>query len=186
MSGDTYYGQLARNYDAARCHTKRWALEQAAIKDLVTSGPVLDCPVGTGRFVGIYRAKGLACTGVDISADMLAEARRNYPGLDAGKGSIFALPFGDDTFATSVCNRMLDWLSPADMARAVIELRRVAPCLVVSIRHGTPSRRSSGTYAHDLAQFMGALDGMTVDARCVTEVNHDGIDEIFRLRDVNR
>lgn len=177
---DTYYGKRATNYDLDRCHSLRWANEQRAVADMVFSGPVLDVPVGTGRYVEIYRSKGLDVVGVDISEDMLAESKRKYPDLDARKGSIFALPFADKTFGTVVCTRLLDWLSPIDMLRAVAELRRMANIIVVTIRHGPEECRTNWT--HDLAKFYQAISGLFICERRTTEITRDGREEIFRLR----
>src|SRR5687768_13349312 len=107
---DKYYGAAAETYDATRCHSLRWAHEQLAVNDFVTEGRVLDVPLGTGRYVGLYRAKGLDVIGVDVSEDMLAVARRNYPGIDARRGNVLGLPFSGGMFAIAVCTRLLDWL----------------------------------------------------------------------------
>lgn len=180
MKADKYYGEAAKNYDAARCHSLRWANEQRAVADMVFSGPVLDCPLGTARFASIYRGKGLDFIGVDISADMLAVARNRYPEIDARQGSIFALPFEDKTFATVVCTRLLDWLSPTDMGKAVAELRRMADIIIVTIRHGPEECRTNWT--HSLARFYEQIQGLFICARRTTEITRDGVEEIFRLR----
>ncbi|RCK53838.1 methyltransferase type 12 [Thalassospira profundimaris] len=48
-----------------------WALE--------TGGPVLELGCGTGRIAGDIARQGIAVEGLDLSAAMLAQARRNYP-----------------------------------------------------------------------------------------------------------
>lgn len=180
MKADKYYGREATEYDAARCHSLRWAKEQQAVADFVFSGPVLDVPIGTGRYVSIYRQKGLEVVGLDRSTDMLAEARRNYPDLVLHHGDVRSLPFRDEQFGTVVCTRLLDWLYPDEMRQAVAELRRVANLIVVTIRHGTPGERVN--YTHDLASFYEAIDGLFIEQRRVTEETQDGTEEIFRLR----
>lgn len=147
---------------------------------LVVEGPVLDVPVGTGRYGAIYATKGLSAVGVDLSPDMLAVARRRYPRMDLREGSVFDLPFGDGHFTTAVCTRLLDWLPPADMRRALAELRRVARRLVVTVRHGPPACRVNWT--HSLSEFYGPLDGLHVADRRVTETTGDGVEEIMLLR----
>ena len=179
ITADKYYGEAARRYDAERCHSLRWAREQQAVADFVFSGPILDVPLGTGRYVGIYWDKGLDVIGVDVSVDMLAEAKKRYPELDARPGSVLSLPFADKTFGTVVCTRLLDWLPPADMERAVAELRRMANIIIVTIRHGREEARVN--YTHDLNRFYRAIDGLHVEQRRVTEVTRDGTEEVFRL-----
>lgn len=180
MKADSYYGARVRTYDADRCNSLRWAREQGAVADFVTEGPVLDCPLGTGRYVGIYRDKGLPVFGADISDDMLCEALRKYPDLSTTKASIFELPYRDGAFATAVCTRMLDWLSPGEMQAAVAELRRVARTLVVSIRHGR--ERVDTNQTHDLARFYRAIDGLFIAERRVTEEWHGDVEEVFLCR----
>jgi hypothetical protein len=156
----------------------RWARETVAVNDFVFSGPVLDCPVGTGRFVPIYHNRELPCVGVDLSADMLAEARRKYPSLELCKGSIFGLPFTNKQFATAVCVRLLDWLTPEEMAQAVAELRRVAHILVVSIRYGV--ERCELNWTHDLNKFYEAINGLYVWRCLVTERVGNDIEVVLR------
>jgi hypothetical protein len=177
---DRYYGSGATNYDRDRCHTLRWAKEQVAVSEMVFSGPVLDVPVGTGRYVSIYRDKGLQHVGVDVSPDMLAEAKRKYPDLEAIEGSVFDLPFKDKQFDTVVCTRLLDWLTPEEMFTAISEMRRVARVLVVSIRYGKEEWVTNQT--HDLAKFYDAIDGLYIWDQRRTERSNQGIEEIFRLQ----
>ncbi len=180
MNPDKYHGTVAERYDVERCHSLRWAREQLAVADFVRDGPVLDVPLGTGRYGEIYRERGLKAVGVDVSADMLALARKRYPEIVGIQGSVLALPFDDKAFATACCTRLLDWLDPVDMAQAVAELRRVASVIVASIRHGVEEIRVNQT--HDLANWYRAIDGLFIEARRVTEITQDGTEEIFRLR----
>lgn len=180
MNPDKYHGTVAERYDVERCHSLRWAREQLAVADFVREGPVLDVPLGTGRYGEIYRERGFAVTGVDVSADMLALASARYPEMALFQGSIFALPYYDGWFASAVCTRLLDWLSPVDMPQAVAEIRRVASVIVASIRHGHEEIRVNQT--HDLANWYRAIDGLFIEDRRVTEVTQDGTEEIFRLR----
>lgn len=180
MNRDKYYGAVAASYDADRCHSLRWAQEQLGVEDFVREGPVLDVPLGTGRYGAIYRDKGLQVVGVDVSADMLAIARQRHPEIDAFEGSIFTLPFHDGAFATAVCTRLLDWLTTEEMPRAVAELSRVAAVIVATIRHGREEVRVNQT--HDLANWYRAIDGLFIEKRRVTEITRDGVEEIFRLR----
>jgi SAM-dependent methyltransferase len=180
MKADKYYGSAADNYEAGRRHTKRWAAEQECVEAMVTTGPVLDVPIGTGRYVPIYIAKGLKVTGLDISGDMLAITRRRHPDLELHQGSILELPFDNKSFATAVCTRLLDWLLPDQMAAAMRELRRVAHTLVVTIRHGKPGIRVNQTHA--LADFEDTVSGMIIEGRRLTESTQDGTEEMWRVR----
>lgn len=179
VSGDKYYGSEAETYDAQRKNSQRWLNEMVAVTDLVTAGPVLDVPLGTGRFIPAYRARGLDFTGLDISSDMLAVTERTH-GYKGLIGSVLQLPFPDQSFATAVCIRLLDWLDPEEMETAIAELRRVATCLVLTIRHGTEG--ISINYTHDLARFYLAINGLFIAERRTMEKGRHGHEEIFSLR----
>lgn len=183
MVSDKYYGRQAEEYDAKRAHKQCWAREQAAVAEFVKHGPVLDCPVGTGRYLSIYRDKGLDYTGLDASDDMIAQARRKDPNLNAIRGSILALPFENKQFGTVVCSRLLPWLYPEDMARAIAELRRVARELVVSIRIGEKGHHEhQGNYTHSLEDFLAACSGLMIEGKRYILSAPDGEFEMYKLR----
>ncbi|WP_018684184.1 class I SAM-dependent methyltransferase [Actinokineospora enzanensis] len=99
-----------------------------AFADLVLAdggGPVLDAGCGTGRLIGHLAAAGLDVSGVDLSAEMLAIARRGHPGLRFRQGSMLALDQPDASLAG-----VLAWYStvhlPAEhMPAAFAEFARV-------------------------------------------------------------
>jgi hypothetical protein len=179
VNADKYYGAAAERYDEERQHSERWKIEIEAVAEFVDAGPVLDVPLGTGRYVPTYRIKELEFIGLDISLDMLNVAKRKY-GCQGWLGSILRIPFADQSFATAVCTRMLDWLPPAEMERAVAQLRRVARTLIVTLRHGTEG--ISINYTHSLERFYQAIDGLFIEARRTTEIGKHGHEEIFKLR----
>lgn len=187
MKSDRYYGDVARGDDAKRMHKPGWAREQQAVQDFVTKGPVIDVPFGTGRYVDIYKAKKLGFIGVDISTDMIAEALKKHPEANVLQGSVFDLPFDDGHFGTVVCSRLLNWLYPEDMARAVREIRRVGREIVVSIRTGIEGKqpvdgRPRGNYTHRLDTFYAAIDGLFIAERRTISTASDGTFEMFKLR----
>jgi SAM-dependent methyltransferase len=181
LTADRYRGAVAAGYDAHRMQGPEWAPEQAAIADLVTDGPVLDVPIGTGRFLPIYQAARFACVGIDISPEMLSEARKKQTQSDRLMlGDIFQLPFAGRSFATAVCTRFLNWCEPIDMRRAIGELRRVAHCLIVGLRTGKQGLH--GNYTHDIAEFYDAIDGLFIAERRPIRRVDSGLYEIFKLR----
>lgn len=60
------------------------------------AGPVADLGCGPGRVTAHLHALGLDAFGVDLSPQMVAVARRAYPGLRFDEGSITALDLPDD------------------------------------------------------------------------------------------
>lgn len=156
---DWYYGRHATEYETQRRKNPLWQREHDAVAELLHRGPVLDVPIGTGRYIPIYLERGLGFSGVDISEDMLGEAlkRADFPHQ---VGTITDLPFLDDEFGTAVCTRLMNWLSPDDMRKAVYELLRVAREAIIGIRFG---RGPDKMQDHTLDGFLDALRGAWVE-----------------------
>jgi ubiquinone/menaquinone biosynthesis C-methylase UbiE len=152
---ERYTGSEASRYEEKRNKSQVWKAEQAAIEKLVERGPVLDVPIGTGRYLPIYERKGIWPHGLDVSLDMIAEARKKRPNLEYKQGSILDIPHADQSFGTAVCTRLLNWLEPAEMQRAIAELFRVAHDVVFSIRIGKEVQHT--TITHDERKLIDAL-----------------------------
>ncbi|NEC86148.1 class I SAM-dependent methyltransferase [Streptomyces sp. SID12501] len=89
------------------------------------SGQVADLGCGPGWVTGFLDSLGLSVFGLDVSASMLAVARREHPGLRFEQGSMLELDLADGTLAGVVA-----WYStvhtPADQLPALFaEFRRV-------------------------------------------------------------
>lgn len=73
-----FQGAVAEGYDAKREAQPKWIVEQKIITDWLSELPpgtsVLDCPVGTGRFLQTFIDKQLPFTGLDVSPDMLVQS----------------------------------------------------------------------------------------------------------------
>ena len=98
---------------------RAWVCSQA-------SGEVLEVAIGTGRNLRYY-PRDIRLTGIDLSEEMLAIARRRAAALgrevDLRQGDAQALPFPDATFDTVVCTFAL--CSIPDDRKAVAEMQRV-------------------------------------------------------------
>jgi ubiquinone/menaquinone biosynthesis C-methylase UbiE len=98
---------------------RAWVCSQAV-------GDVLEVAIGTGRNLPFY-PDGIRFTGIDLSTEMLAIARRRAHELgrqvELQQGDAQALPFSDATFDTVVCAFSL--CSIPDDRKAVAEMRRV-------------------------------------------------------------
>lgn len=129
-----YRGTAADGYDDHRKGREVFNWEQTIIgellADLAPGSAVLDVPVGTGRFLPVYRAAGLKVVGLDSSADMLAQAMLLVGG-EAGdvtlvEGSATRLPFSDRSFDALICFRFLPGKLPMrHTRRALKEFARV-------------------------------------------------------------
>ena len=88
---------------------------------------VLDVGTGAGFFAVLLAKLGHAVTGIDMSAKMLAEARKNIAAFncraDFRRMNAQALDFADETFDV-VISRNLTWTLP-DVVQAYREWRRV-------------------------------------------------------------
>lgn len=71
---DLFYGGLGQ-YSADMVEFYRSLLEQHHVRQ------VLDCACGTGRHLPLFQTLGCEVTGSDLSASMLAQARKNLAGL---------------------------------------------------------------------------------------------------------
>ena len=128
-----YTGSIAANYDADREVEAQWWKEDQFVRDYFSEKPVerlLDLPVGTGRFFPHYKQVAQV-VGVDVSDDMLNEARRKLTSLPPGtigsveRGDVFALRFSDREFTHALVWRLLHLLPGHLLPAAVAELCRV-------------------------------------------------------------
>jgi ubiquinone/menaquinone biosynthesis C-methylase UbiE len=135
---ERYVGPVAEEYESRRMGAQ-WGWENmmlASELDRHEPRAVLDVPCGTGRFWPLYRHRGVHATGVDLSGDMLAQARRRG-WADVARGSIFDLPFLAESFDLVVCFRLLNWMTRDECVAALHELGRVSDRLVASIGLGS-------------------------------------------------
>ena len=126
-----YDGPRALTYERLRREQREWVRELQIIGDAVVSMPggstVLDCPVGTGRFLPLYADRGLQAIGVDVSPDMLRQAQQK--GTDARlvlgniTGDLVKTVGGFVDFA--VCLRLINWLTEREAEQAFAQLLRV-------------------------------------------------------------
>lgn len=141
-----YLGRVANEYEEKRLDYK-WLAEQQAIEQLVQSIPkgskVLDAPVGTGRLIPVLDRRGLDHVGLDVSADMLAQARecaeRTGAKVSLQQGDIRHMNFPDGHFDAAVCLRFLNWVDSQGVADVLKELARVSrDRLLIGVRYLTP------------------------------------------------
>jgi SAM-dependent methyltransferase len=88
------------------------------------AGPVADLGCGGGQVTAFLRGLGLPAVGLDLSPGMVAAARRAFPGLPFGIGSLTALPVAGGALAGAVAWYSLIHVLPAAVPDALGELRR--------------------------------------------------------------
>ena len=145
--GSKYQGAVASGYEAKRLDRK-WVAEQETAEELLRRIPaqskVLDVPVGTGRLIPILASCGLLITGLDASADMLAEARqcarRSGARVELKQGDIRSIPFPESSFDVVTCLRFLNWIDMQSVGNVLEEVSRVSSDkLLIGVRCLTPT-----------------------------------------------
>src|SRR5690349_16368974 len=131
------YDHAAPDYDALRYHSAEGRLfnemEISLLRSWLPLGAgakVLDMPAGTGRLSHPLAESGATVVGLDVSANMLAEAARKTSHSGARRasfalGSGVQLPFADDTFDAVVSFKFFHLISNKDKPQFVREMQRV-------------------------------------------------------------
>lgn len=170
-----YDAGVAASYERTREAERHWEREDAFVGGYLERRrprTLLDAPVGTARFVRHY-ARVRCAVGVDVSAAMLAEARRKLAGETPGvalslvRGDVLSLPFPDRAFEVLVVFRLLHLLPEAALEPAVAEICRVTDAEAV-VQTYVPARgaaaagrlvwlpRSARSAARALRRFLSA------------------------------
>lgn len=102
------------------------AVAAGPLLDAAGVGPgthVLDLATGPGYVAGEAASRGAVPTGVDLSPEILALARRLHPGVTFCTGDALHLPFAPGSFDAAVAGFLVPHL--ADHRGALAELHRV-------------------------------------------------------------
>jgi SAM-dependent methyltransferase len=123
------YAIVAENYDEFAPPIAEDVQDRAlltAFADLVRDeGPVADLGCGTGRVTAYLASAGLDVTGIDLSPEMLAIARRDHPELRFSEGSLLELDLPDGGLAGAVAWYSIIHTPPARLPEVAAELFRV-------------------------------------------------------------
>jgi ubiquinone/menaquinone biosynthesis C-methylase UbiE len=186
-----YHGSVAENYDGKRVNDPKWTTEQAIIEamlsDLPEGSTVLDCPVGTGRFVRFYAERKLKFIGMDRSGDMLVQSALKLVSQDKAEAWVAesnkrntVLPFHlkdlgsylvigdacqtgmkDKSVDAAVVCRLTRWLieeqGPAGIVAMLKEMQRVSRSKII-----LTARVEGHKWAVSRHLINSALDGWTV------------------------
>ena len=161
--GDSYYNNVARNYEVKRKKQAWWHTEQDEMKVLLDKLPeglgVVDIPFGTGRFVSMYLEKGYDVSGLDASGDMISAAKRilgdDFKKVDVRVGDASSLPYDADEFDLLVSTRFLrDIVSYRTAKKVLREFSRVTKQYAI-IQLG--QNRQEGFIPDDESPMRGSL-----------------------------
>jgi ubiquinone/menaquinone biosynthesis C-methylase UbiE len=130
------YGRWAATYDSQE---NPFVFDEPVLRDLFAQlppGRALDAACGTGRQASALQALGHKVTGVDLTPEMLQQAKERVPEADFRQGDLSALPVGDAEFDLVVCTLALTHLP--DLAQPIQELARALKpggCMILADLH---------------------------------------------------
>ena len=161
-----YRGRKAETYDEVRVRQTRWVFENREVERMLRElAPVsvLDCPVGTGRFLDLYHSIGATVVGIDVSDEMLSLARKKM-GKRISKNALLTgdaanIDASDRLFDAAVCVRFLDLIDQDAMRAVMRELTRVARrAIILTIRLGEAYHNKSNTATHDRRRWFALVN----------------------------
>jgi SAM-dependent methyltransferase len=107
---------------------------------------VWDVGCGPGHVTAFLAGLGLDAAGIDLSGQMVAQARARHPDLEFSAGSMTALPAADGSWAGLVCfYALIHMIEDADVRTALAEFRRVLAdggLLLLAVHAGEEVRHS--------------------------------------------
>lgn len=117
------YDRIGKEYDASRKadpHITERLLNHLQVFD---RSPILDAACGTGNYTVALSQKGFAMTGVDVSEEMLNQARTKSAEVTWDKADVTHLPYPDGTFWGATCILAIHHV--AHLQKAFREIYRV-------------------------------------------------------------
>jgi SAM-dependent methyltransferase len=107
---------------------------------------VWDVGCGPGHVTAFLAGLGLDAAGIDLSGQMVAQARARHPDLEFSVGSMTALPVPDGSWDGLVCfYALIHMIEDADVRIALAEFRRVLAdggLLLLAVHAGEEVRHS--------------------------------------------
>lgn len=131
---EVYTGPMAAKYDRVRSASKRWTREAEVIGPLLQSLPqgarLIDVAAGTGRWLAIYKERGISPVLIDSSQDMLAQAAAKAAALGVPvrivcESALSPAPFPEATYA--LVTNFFNWISLPNVETV---LRKIAAARV--------------------------------------------------------
>lgn len=116
--------------------------------------PVVDAGCGTGRMTRLLASLGVAVSGIDLSAGMIAVARRTSPELTFEAAELSDLPYADRQLGGVFAWYSIIHSPPGELPRIFAEFFRVlAPGghALLSFQVGEGHRHLTRAYGHDVS-----------------------------------
>ncbi len=155
------------------------------LRRLPAGSRILDAPCGTGRLMDLLLRRGFTTIGADISAEMLAVARRRTALWNGqvlfSQMDFFQIPLSERSVTAVLSIRFLPHISPEERMRMLREFRRVSErWVVISVSLSTPWHR----FRRRLKGWLGYPKPVhhPVTTRALTnELQQVGLREVQRL-----
>jgi ubiquinone/menaquinone biosynthesis C-methylase UbiE len=117
-------------------------------------GRVWDVGCGPGHVTAFLAGLGLCAAGLDLSGQMVAQARKRHPGLEFSTGSMTALPAPDASWEGLVSfYSLIHMIDDADLRAALAEYRRVLAdggLLLLAVHAGQEVRHSTDWFGAEV------------------------------------
>jgi SAM-dependent methyltransferase len=163
------------------------ALLTALLEQAEKGAPVADLGCGPGHVSAWLAAQGATAVGIDLSAEMVAVGRREFPQVEFRQGDLLDLPAGNGEFGAVVAFYSVIHLHPSELHGAFTEMHRVLRpngTSLVSFHIGSEVRHLAEWWGHEVDvdfRFFETQDvveaiedaGFLVDAR-LERRNHPG------------
>lgn len=170
------YGAVAASYaeqlgdELADLPFESWLLRR--VVELSDGAPVIEVGTGPGHVAAFLAEAGTDATGLDLTPEMIAEARRRHPGVAYVVGDLRRLmrPSTHEGWGAVLAWYSLIHLAPSELPDAVASLvrpLRTGGWLVLALHNGTDLRTVTDWFGHevdlefvqhDVAQIVGLVE----------------------------
>jgi SAM-dependent methyltransferase len=165
VAGSGRHDSVRRSYDAVseeyasafRDELAGKPLDRALLACLIEQAehgaPVADLGCGPGHVSAWLARHGVTAVGIDLSAGMIAAARREHPEVEFREGDLLDLPATDGEFGAVVAFYSIIHLEPGEPRRACAEIRRVlrpGGLALVAFHIGSEVRHLAEWWGHEV------------------------------------
>jgi SAM-dependent methyltransferase len=131
----------------------------------LVDGKVADVGCGPGHLTAYLHGLGVDSFGIDLSPEMIAVARREYPEFDFSVGSMLALDLPDGRLGGVLSSYSIIHMPPTEYPTVFSEFHRVlrpGGHVMVSFHVGTEIRHLSQGYGHQIDLDVHGLDPVAI------------------------
>ncbi len=93
--------------------------------DVARGGQVYDLGCGPGQTTAFLHGCDVSVRGLDLSAELLREARQRHPGIEFDVGNMLSLPLADSSLEGVIAFYSIVHFSPGQIRSALAEMHRV-------------------------------------------------------------